>query len=210
MAPDDPGEGDTSDPGELLAAFGEELFVLLTAALPAFIERSVATRLQQAFGQLGPTGAEEAAEAGRAAAADVLPRLRQLLSTDVDLQRETPLGLVRRAIPHATAVLRHAGVPEVRRDRFSEERFPDDVYALMPANLGVLGDEVGEAAIAWGAAKAMTHRRRHAHGPGADVGPAGQGAPSTRPAESGVAPEVPAARAKGGWRRAGGRRRGGG
>ena len=41
-------------------------------------------------------------------------------------------------------------------------RFPDDRYGLTPASLAVLGDEVGDLALAWGATKALAHRRRHA------------------------------------------------
>jgi hypothetical protein len=49
----------------------------------------------------------------------------------------------------------------VARDAFEQERFPDDVYGLMPASFADFGPEVGEAGLAWGAAKAWEHKRRH-------------------------------------------------
>ena len=52
-------------------------------------------------------------------------------------------------------------MPPVARDRFVSERFPDDPYGLTPASLQAVDPELGDAAIAWGAAKAMAHRRRH-------------------------------------------------
>jgi hypothetical protein len=87
--------------------------------------------------------------------------LRALLFADIDDQRTTPLALVRPLVGFATDVLSHAGVPPVVRDEFHTLRFPDDPYGLTPASLAVLGEQVGELAIEWGAAKALVHRRRH-------------------------------------------------
>ena len=80
---------------------------------------------------------------------------------DLDAQRSTPLAVVRAAVSYPTEVLRHARVPPVARDRFVSERFPHDPYGLTPASLAAMDPELGEPAIAWGAAKAMAHRRRH-------------------------------------------------
>jgi len=85
-----------------------------------------------------------------------------LLEADIDAQSTTPLSMVRRAVPYATRVLADAGVPAVWRDRFDQDRFPDDVYNLTPATFTDLGADVAGQAIAWGAAKAWAHRRRHA------------------------------------------------
>ena len=79
-----------------------------------------------------------------------------------------PPSLVRRAVGFATAALAEAGVPPIARDRYLAERFPDDPYALYPANLGALGEDAGDAAIAWGARKAFEHRRRHLGPPPGD------------------------------------------
>jgi hypothetical protein len=99
--------------------------------------------------------------AGRQAADSVAGPLRALLCADIDDQRTTPLALVRPLVAFATDVLSHAGVPPVVRDEFQMLRFPDDRYGLTPTSLAALGERVGEVAIAWGAAKALVHRRRH-------------------------------------------------
>jgi len=109
-----------------------------------------------------PSLQDLALEAGEEAARQVAPALRSMLSAGVGDQVSTPLALVRPLVVHATRVLKEMGVPPVDRDDFHKTRFPDDVYALVPASLSELGDEVGELAVVWGAAKAMAHRRRHA------------------------------------------------
>ena len=103
----------------------------------------------------------QAEAAGDEARADVVPRLRDLLSADVDEQRTTPLAILRDAVRYPAAVLRSAGVPPVERDAFAEQRFPDDVYNLTPATFADVDPALAESGLAWGAAKAWEHRRRH-------------------------------------------------
>ena len=50
---------------------------------------------------------------------------------------------------------RRAGVPPVVRDEFQMRRFPDDEYGLTPASLARPRRQVGDLALAWGAAKAL-------------------------------------------------------
>jgi hypothetical protein len=110
----------------------------------------------------GPAELAELARAAGLRAADSLAGpLRALVAADVDDQWTTPLALVRPVVAFATDVLEQAGVPPVVRDEFEERRFPEDLYGLTPASLAVLGEEVGDLAIAWGAAKAAAHLRRH-------------------------------------------------
>jgi hypothetical protein len=90
--------------------------------------------------------------------------LRTLLETDIDAQATTPLSVLRHAVRYPTEVLRAAGVPPVRRDAFAESSFPDDDYDLAPASLADVDPDLVELGLAWGAAKAMAHRRRHAGG----------------------------------------------
>jgi hypothetical protein len=140
------------------------------AVLPVWVRDSV-TRLLDAWleagGQLSPAAGTRgdvvgrAEEAGRQAATVVTAELGRLLAADVDGQWTTPLGLVRRAVAFPTAVLAGAGVPPLARDRFAEERFPDDPYDLTPASLAALAPELAELAVAWGAAKAAAHRVRY-------------------------------------------------
>ncbi|MEY2565843.1 MAG: hypothetical protein QOE35_372 [Actinomycetota bacterium] len=123
------------------------------AALPRWVEDAVVRRAGRAL----PT----AQAAGVQATADVVPRLRALLATDIDSQRTNPLAILREATRYPTEVLRAAGVAPVERDDFQRDRFPDDAYDLVPVSFADLGPEVAEAGIAWGAAKAWTHRQRH-------------------------------------------------
>ena len=97
--------------------------------------------------------------------ADVAPRVRALLELDVDSQPTGPLAVVRTVVVHPTRVLAGAGVPPVERDEFAERAFPDDVYDLTPGSFRDLGENVHEAGLRWGAAKAhMTLARRRAEG----------------------------------------------
>ncbi len=148
------------DPDEALTELGALLADRVIAAVPAWVARCVDSRLPLEVPERDRVMAEAAA-AGRRAQQEVAATLQALLAADVDAQRSTPLAVVRAAVSYPTEVLRAAHVPPVRRDPFVSERFPDDPYGLTPASLAAMAPELGEAAIAWGAAKAMAHRRRH-------------------------------------------------
>ncbi len=125
----------------------------IEAALPGWVVRCVACFV--------PHLETEAEEAGRRAAADIGGRVRELLAQDVDDQQTTPLTLLREAIAYPTEVLRAGGVEPVDRDPYSVERFPDDDYDLTPAQYADIDPALADAGIAWGAAKAFEHKRRH-------------------------------------------------
>jgi hypothetical protein len=96
----------------------------------------------------------------KGAAADLLERLEQLLRTDVDEQRTTPLSLLRESVREPTRLLRELGaVPPSSPDA---DRFPDDVYHLGPATWSDVDPSLHEPGLTWGAWKAMTvlSRRR--------------------------------------------------
>ncbi len=149
-----------------LADYGEALADGVEAALPGWVAASV-TRIMIAWtgpswtGSLDPGTAVATAEAGAEAAREAAAALRALVRADVDSQATTPLAIVRAAVRWPTAVLRRAGVPPVERDDFERSVFPDDDYGLVPASLVDVDPELGELAIAWGAAKAWVHKRRH-------------------------------------------------
>jgi hypothetical protein len=157
------------DPDVLLAELGRALAERVTAAVPGWVVRCVQARLPDTTADRASVMAR-AAEAGGRAQADVGEKLGALLAADVDAQRSTPLEVLRAAVRYPTEVLRGAGVPELSRDRFDAERFPDDPYGLSPASLGAVDPGLAEPAVAWGAAKAMAHRRRH-RPPPAPTGP---------------------------------------
>jgi hypothetical protein len=134
----------------------------IEAALPGWVERSVA-RLFEAWTGRPPdhSVSEAATEAGQRARDDIGPRVRALLGSDVDEQRTTPLAIVRSAVRYPGEVLRAAGVPPVERDDFAVRSFPDDDYDLSPATFADLDPSLADAGLAWGAAKAFEHKRRH-------------------------------------------------
>jgi len=134
----------------------------IEAALPGWVERSVA-RIFAAWsgGPLPDEVAGAAADAGKRAGDEVGGRVRALLMADVDEQRSTPLAIVRSAVRYPAEVLRAAGVPPVVRDEFAVRSFPDDEYDLSPATFADLDPALADVGLAWGAAKAFEHKRRH-------------------------------------------------
>ncbi|MCC5950521.1 MAG: hypothetical protein JJU45_00345 [Acidimicrobiia bacterium] len=109
-------------------------------------------------------------EAADRAAEEVEQRLRALMALDLDEQRTNPLSVLRGAVRHPTEVLRAAGVPPVRRDDFTVQRFPDDDYDLSPASFSDVADALAEPGLMWGAAKAHVHLRRRREGEAARQG----------------------------------------
>jgi hypothetical protein len=156
----------SSEPPATIEQIGASLADALADAIPRWVEASV-DRVVRAWTGREPDAdvLAAAADAARLAGAEVTPKLRALLASDIDEQRTTPLALVREAVRYPAAVLRSAGVPGVERDRFAEEAFPDDDYDLTPANLADVDPGLGDLGLAWGAAKAWEHRRRHEHQP---------------------------------------------
>lgn len=150
------------EPDANLAQCGAELATAVEAALPGWVERRVAERVQQFTSMPAPDDLLAAARAaGERARDEVGAELRRALLADVDAQLVNPLAIVRRAVAYPTAVLRAAGVPEVVRDEFEERAFPDDVYALSPASFADVDPSLHEPGLVWGAAKAHAHLARH-------------------------------------------------
>ena len=140
---------------------GTELADAIEKGLPAWIDACIEQRMTQAFGASTGEARLKAKEASELAVRELVPVIRDLLARDVDEQWTTPLALIREAVRYPTEVLASCKVPKVARDRFASERFPNDVYALTPANLSELGESVADLAIIWGANKAWEHKRRH-------------------------------------------------
>ncbi len=135
----------------------EEMAQALADAIDRALPGWVATAVKARLGSAAP----EATAAGEQARSDLVPRLRALLAQDVDEQRTNPLAILRDAVRYPTEVLRAHDVPPVGRDDFQRDRFPDDVYDLVPTSFADFGPDVADAGIAWGAAKAWTHKQRH-------------------------------------------------
>ncbi len=148
------------DPDTALARLGAELAERVVAAVPGWVRRAVEGAVPATHPGRDAVLARAEWAAGHAQQV-VAEALRALVRADVDAQRTTPLAVVRSVVRYPTEVLRGAGVAAAPRDRFQSERFPEDVYGLTPATLQVLDPGLGDLALAWGAAKAMAHRRRH-------------------------------------------------
>jgi len=159
------GDHDLSGDAAKLAAIAEALADAVDAALPGWVERSVARLVEAHQGLVTGDIRAAARAAGAAAAREVGGQVRALLATDVDEQRANPLAVLRAAVRHPAGVLAAAGVPPVVRSRFDEEQFPDDDYGLTPATWSDIDPGLHERGIVWGAAKAhVVLARRRAEG----------------------------------------------
>lgn len=149
------------DAERTLEEHGRALAEAISLALPAWVERSVTRRLEDAGRPPEPPVVAAAAVAGERAAAEVGEAVRTLLERDVDQQATTPLSLLRAAVRYPTAVLQEAGVPPVERDQAQEALFPEDLYDLSPASFADVDPSLAEPGLVWGAAKAFAHLQRH-------------------------------------------------
>jgi hypothetical protein len=142
--------------------YGEALADGIEAALPGWVESSVSRIMHAWAGCLPAEVKAQAVQAGQRAQQELGAEIRQLLMADIDQQRSTPLAILRSiGVRYPTEVLRAAGVPPVERDSFVERAFPEDAYDLAPASFSDLTPELQDAGLAWGAAKAFEHKRRH-------------------------------------------------
>jgi hypothetical protein len=143
-----------------LARYATALADGIEAAIPGWLERSVRKVLHDQGIAVDDAAAHAIAEAGRAAQAEGIRRVRALLGTDIDAQRGNPLAVLRGLVPYATAVLRRADARPVPRDEFSERTFPDDAYDLTPVSFADVDPALHEPGLVWGAAKAHVHLAR--------------------------------------------------
>ena len=166
----EPDPGPPLEPEACLAELADVLVDGLVAALPGWVEKCV-SRVADAWsgdpaGDTVEVPAERLADAGRRAADEVGERLRALLAADVDEQWTGPLAVLRDTVRFPTDLLRTAGVPPVDRDGDAARMFPDDLYDLTPSSFADIHPDLQGPGLAWGAAKAFVHRRRHLEGDG--------------------------------------------
>jgi hypothetical protein len=151
---------DDPDDAAALARYARALADGIEREIAGWIERS-ARRVLDAQGIAVDDGlAAELAAAAAAARAAAVPRLRALLTTDVDEQATNPLAVLRSVVSYPTAVLREAGARPVPRDEFEQRSFPADVYDLSPATFADVDPSLHEPGLVWGAAKAHVHLAR--------------------------------------------------
>jgi len=163
-APDDDEVDDTAVLGETaqLAAYGDALVDAVDAVVADWVRRCVVDRCEASG-----IGVDDEADADIDAAAEecrarVVEEMRRLLRSDVDAQSSTPLQIIRSAVTFPTGVLTRLGAVPAERDDFERRAFPDDPYGLTPGGFGDVDESLVGPGIAWGAAKAHVHRRRHA------------------------------------------------
>lgn len=155
------------DPEDLarLTSYASDLADAVDRTLGGWVQRVVEERWRAWRGGPPPTELVDAARRAGATAVEVIgPDVRALLGQDVDRQRSNPLALLRRAVDHATAVLRRAGVPEAARDEEARRLFPDDPYDITPAAFTDIDPTLHEPGLLWGAAKAHVILRRRRRG----------------------------------------------
>jgi len=151
-------------PDELESALrphAEALADAIDRSLPGWVERCVERVHRERVGPPSGPVLAAAAAAGQEAQADIGARVRALLAAPSDEQWTTPLTLLREGAAYPTRVLLEAGVAPRERDPMDTVMFPNDVYALGPATFADLAPDLAEPGLAWGAAKAWVHRRRH-------------------------------------------------
>ena len=156
---------DDPDDAAALARHADALADAVDATVAGWAARCVTSRWAQwRGGAPTPEVVDVATTAGERVRAEVTPALRELLRTDVDAQRTNPLAVLRAAVRHPTAALRHLGVPPVPRDEQARRLFPDDAYDLAPGSFADIDPSVHEPGLVWGAAKAhvVLRRRRRA------------------------------------------------
>jgi hypothetical protein len=146
--------------GASIEECAQDLAAGIEEALPGWVIGCVERIMRAWAGEVPPDVAGAARRAGHQARQETGAAVRALLAADIDDQRTTPLTLLRQAVRYPTAVLRHAGVPPVDRDRFRQDAFPGDVYDLSPASWSDIDPRLTEPGIKWGAAKAFEHKRR--------------------------------------------------
>ncbi len=128
-------------------------------AVPGWVQRSVREVAARQGLDIAPHE-NVLADAADRASSFVDTRLGELLATDVDQQRSTPLSVFRDAARFPVEVLHQLGAHEVQRVDVERWASPNDPFAVTPASLIDVGEAVHEAGIMWGAAKAAVHLAR--------------------------------------------------
>jgi hypothetical protein len=138
----------------LVSEYGGELASAIAAHIPSWTICKITQRAGVGHEVVGQRIGELVTE-------EVSVLLFDLLRADIDSQRQTPLALLRAHSYAITDFLHSIDAPIPTRDPFDKEAFPADVFDIGPTSWADFGEEVSNAALRWGAAKAMAHRKRH-------------------------------------------------
>ena len=110
---------------------------------------------------MNPTADPEVSELIEAVAVEVETSIAELVDADPDAPLSGPLERIRRTVVPVNEFLQRRDVPKPMRNTMDVEMHPEDLYDLGPMTFRDLGDEVHDAGITWGAAKAHLHLKRH-------------------------------------------------
>ncbi len=147
----------------MLAEHAAALLELLNEKLPHWVDQVVRDR---APADADPRAVQDAvARIVQGPQTATTADLNRLLTTDIDQQWSSPLELVRSLIPVITHELDRLGAIAVGRDAGTVEMYPDDRFALTPATFSDIDPDLHLPGLAWGAAKAHVHLRRHGQPP---------------------------------------------
>lgn len=136
-----------------------DLLAAASSAVPSWLRRVTEQACRDAG--VDPSGrADEIAEVVDRAAVELVAALADLLSTDVDEQRTTPLTLCRAATVGPTRFLERHGVPAPARREPGGPGGTHDPYGIAPAAWADVDPSLHEPGLRWGAWKAMTVLRR--------------------------------------------------
>ncbi len=86
--------------------------------------------------------------------------IAELINADVEEPLSGPLERIRREVEPLNDALDRLGVPAPHRDVVDVQMRPADRHTLGPMTFRDLGENVHEAGITWGAAKAHLHLQR--------------------------------------------------
>ena len=152
---------DSTDEAKL-AHFTEELATGIEKSLGPWVRRVISAHLPDA----ASADLREAIEALiDSEVGPVVSRVRDLLLTDIDEQRSSPLATIRQLVAPITEFLSGCGAVPRSRDADAVRLHPGDHFDIAPASFADLSPELHLPGLSWGAAKAHVHlQRRRAEG----------------------------------------------
>ena len=153
-------------PGDIdMESIARELHQVSVAATPGWVKRCIGqlvTKQQINWPVMGDSWLELSVEQ---AVEFIDCELDNLLVTDIDQQRTTPLSIFRAAVQFPAELLNKIGADPVNTSDTVGWKDPSDHFGLTPGNLADISYEVSVAGARWGAAKAGLHLvRRQAEG----------------------------------------------
>jgi hypothetical protein len=141
-------------------AVGRSLAELLAGAFRPYIEARIAER---GYPVVSSTVLDDAGD-------ELKDRLDALIRKPATEQRRSPLEIFQAACAAPNAALLEMRVEPPDRDPTTANALPGDIFDLAPASSAEIGEEVWQAHLAWGVAKAATLKEELGHTTEGDLG----------------------------------------